>query len=159
MRQEILKELKKDIELLKVNNDLDSINLLQKIQLALEENSVTNEEKDILKILKLSILEFLFKQNNKDFFVEEELNYNEGYFVDSMEKLTPPFKTHEHYYRQGEETLLIEWYYIDSNNKKYRRVVFPNKFNDISFLLEDTLIFERKNNLEKLQNDYSKFEI
>lgn len=151
------------------------INFIKNLDLTIEENNVlllkeiiqfskaenlSDEEEKILSDLKNMVLEFLVKKTNSFvIYKKEDFDFDEGLFVNSLEKLEEPYDIHEHYYRNGDITQLIEWYYTGNNGLKYRRVIIPDIYKDTSFLVENAIINERQENLDLLLNDESKFEI
>lgn len=151
------------------------INFIKNLDLTVEENNVllleeiirlskvenlSNEEEKILSDLKNMVLEFLVKKTNSFvIYKKEDFDFDEGLFVNSLEKLEEPYNIHEHYYQNGDITQLIEWYYTGNNGLKYRRVIIPDSYKDTSFLVENSIINERQENLDLLLNDESKFEI
>lgn len=153
-------KIKDSVLNINATKDIESIKLLEEVQKTLDTETLTLEEERLLKEVKNIILEFLIKKTgNFEVFLKKEKNYDEGYFVTSLEELTPPYEIHEHYHINNEVLKLTEWYYTDVYGKKYRKVFFPEQNENNSFLLEDTFIAERRANLEKIKNDFSKFEI
>lgn len=151
------------------------INFIKNLDLTVEENNVllleeiirlskvenlSDEEEKILSDLKNMVLEFLVKKTNSFvIYKKEDFDFDEGLFVNSLEKLEEPYNIHEHYYQNGDITQLIEWYYTGNNGLKYRKVIIPDSYKDTSFLVENAIINERQENLGLLLNDESKFEI
>lgn len=83
-------------------------------------------------------------------------SYDSGYFVSSLEYLTKPYQIHKHQYIDNEKLRLTELYYTGANGLKYRKVILPEVYKDPGFLLNNSLLSERQNNMIYLANKRNK---
>lgn len=154
---EILKLLNSDIKISDVmkvlaNEELNPQHALIIILFALEKCDMSDDERLGLSKISDIILEKLITRNGKYKVIPvvDDEEFASGYFVSSLEYLTPPYTIHEHYYIDNGDTRLTEWYYTGANGLKYRQVRLPEAYRDPGFLLENSMISVRKNNMEKL---------
>lgn len=121
------------------------------ISLILEKETLEDSIRQLLLTLRFDMLQWLIEQYDGISVMKTgDYNFNEGIFVSDKGKLTEPYSVHEHYYIEDNITLLTEWYYTGANGLKYREVIFPNGYRDPGFLLENSLLTERQENMEKL---------
>lgn len=125
---------------------------LKEISEAKEKNLLSETEYSLLIKIKNAILEEMITQGGEYTVVPtvEDKDFSTGYFVSSLNYLTPPYSIHEHQYRINEEIKLIEYYYTDVNGLKYREVIFPDKYQDPGFLLDNSILDIRENNMKYL---------
>lgn len=121
---------------------------------ALEERDMPREERSHLLRIYDIILERLITRDGRYKVVPvfDDSTYDAGYFVSSLDYLTRPYTIHEHYYIQDGDTKLTEWYYTGANGLKYRQVIIPEEYKDPGFLLDNSMIGIRTENMIKLAN-------
>nr|DAQ86997.1 MAG TPA: hypothetical protein [Caudoviricetes sp.] len=131
---------------------LESKQALIIILIALEKCEMHDAERsDLLRIQDI-ILERLITQGGryKVVPVVDDVSFASGYFVSSLDYLTQPYTVHEHIHIRNGDTKLSEWYYTGANGLKYRHVILPEEYKDPGFLLNNSIISVRANNMAKL---------
>lgn len=140
-----------------LRDNTDIVNYL--ISLVLKTPLPQDVEKLLLE-LRFTMLKWLTEAYNHILVVStEHANFKEGLFVDDINMLGQPYNIHEHYYITDGVTQLKEMYYTGSNGLKYREVIIPNNYIDPGFLLDNSILVERKSNMEQLSAAQDKFSI
>lgn len=147
-----------DILKILADADLSPEHALIAILIALEKCEMVEAEQAGLLSIRDIILERLITQGGKYKIVPvlDDSSFDSGYFVSKIDLLTKPYTIHEHFYVRDGDTKLSEWYYTGSNGLKYRQVIIPEEYKDPGFLLNNSIIGERSNNMTKLASKRKK---
>lgn len=134
---------------------LDSRIAIIIIFIALEKCEMNEAERIGLLRVQDIILERLITLDGKYKVVPylDDNAYDSGYFVSNLKYLSQPYTIHEHFYIQNGDTRLTEWYYTGSNGLKYRQVILPEEYKNPGFLLDNSIIKDREENMAKLAKE------
>lgn len=134
--------------------------LLFLISLVLEKYSLNEEDKKVIKQLETEMFHFGLEESQQYFiYPARQLEYNEGFFTNNPDEVLPTNIIHHNQHITDDVLLLTEVYYTNKVGVKYREVVFPEGYTDPGFLLDNSILPERENNLKKLSMDETMFEL
>lgn len=130
------------------------------ISLILETCPLSDQDRELLLDTSDMVIEHLVIQRGKYGIIPKaDIQFNEGYFVDSKAKLGEIVSEHEHFHITNGVLQLTETYYMDRMGLKCREVTFPSAYQDPGFLLDNTLLSEREQNMAILADDADMFNI
>lgn len=135
--------------------------LLLLIALVLEKYTLEDNDRQIFTDLQTEMFHFGLVESEKYFiYPMRPLNYNEGFFTDNADEVLPTSIIHTNQHITDGVLLLTETFYTSEvSGVKYREVAFPEEYKDPGFLLNNSILPEREQNLKKLSSDSTMFEL